>query len=304
MNKLVKAIKDPRAALSVLVRKLGKNLDDEAYLRLMYLAYYSKRLNLDAPKDYSEKMQWLKLNHRRPVYTRMADKYAVKELVSNAIGSEYVIPCYGLWDRFDEIPFNLLPDSFVLKCTHDSGSFAICNDKKSFDKEVARAKLERGLAQNFFQVFREWPYKDIKPRIIAEEYIPSLGHPESVEYKITCCGGEVKFVTVCGGIAHSDYALRSNDHYTKDWKRLDWYAFYKPKGGDIPKTGQIEEMIELSEKLTAGIPYVRVDWYVVDGRVYFGEFTFYTWAGFLRFTPRKWDRILGDMIKLPEADNC
>lgn len=299
MSRFKKALEDPRAALAWAFRKTKKLWSDEFYLKTLYRLYYRRPLNLNKPETFSEKMQWLKLNWRQPVFTTMADKYSVKSFVAERIGSEYVIPCYGVWDSFDQIDFDSLPDSFCLKCTHDSGSYVICRDKAKFDKESARKILEKNRNKNFFYEFREWPYKDVKARIIAEEYIPSLGNADSVEYKLSCFGGEVKFITVCGGIPHSDFSLRSNDHFTKDWKRLDWYAFYKPKGGDIPKPAEMDKIVEMSEKLSKGIPYVRVDWYLVDGKIYFGEFTFYTWAGFLRFTPEEWDLTLGQWIELP-----
>lgn len=160
--------------------------------------------------------------------------------------------------------------------------------------------MEHGLKKNFFYEFREWPYKNVKARILAEKYEPSLGNPDSEEYKLTCCDGEVKAITVCGGVPHADFSLRSNDTFTKDWKRQEWYAYYKPKGGDIKKPAQMDEIVRMSEELSKGIPYIRIDWYIIDGHPYFGEFTFFTWAGFLRFCPPEWDKKIGDWIKLPE----
>lgn len=300
MNRLRKVIEDPRAALAWIFRKTKMIWKDEGYLRILYLLFYGKKLDLKNPSNYSMKMQWLKLYYRKTIFTQMVDKYAVKKIVSDQIGSEHVIPCYGIWNSFDEIDFDNLPDKFCLKCTHDSGSYVICKDKTTFDKTAAKEKLERNLKKNFFFEFREWPYKNVKARILAEKYEPSLGNINSVEYKLTCCNGEVKAITVCGGIPHSDFSLRSNDTFTKDWQRQDWYAYYKPKGGDIKKPVQMEEIIALSEKLSKGIPYVRVDWYIINDKPYFGEFTFYTWAGFLRFTPEIWDYRIGEWITLPE----
>lgn len=300
MGKLKKAIDDPRAAMAWAFRKTKMMWhDDEQYLRILYRLFYGHKLNLENPKLYSEKMQWLKLFYRKPEFTQMVDKYEVKKLVTDKLGGGIVIPCYGVWNSFDDIDFDQLPNQFCLKCTHDSGSYVVCKDKPTFDKEAARKKLMKNLNKNFFYEFREWPYKNVKPRIIAEKYEPSLGNVGSEEYKLTCCDGEVKAITVCGGVPHADYSLRSNDTFTKDWKRQDWYAYYKPKGGDIKKPTQMDKIIEMSEELSKGIPYIRIDWYIIDGKPYFGEFTFYTWAGFLRFTPPEWDKKMGDWIKLP-----
>lgn len=205
-----------------------------------------------------------------------------------------------MWNSFDEIDFEKLPDQFVLKCTHDSGGYVICKNKATFDKVAARNKLQPRLSNSLYMVFREWPYKNVKPRILAEKYEPSLGNADSEEYKLTCCDGQVKAITVCGGIPHADFSLRSNDTFSKDWQRQNWYAYYKPKGGDIKKPVQMDEIVEMSESLSHGIPYIRIDWYIIDGKPYFGEFTFYTWGGFLRFTPENWDRTIGDWIKLPQ----
>lgn len=303
MGRVSKAMEDPKAAIAWAFRKTKMHWSDEKYLRILYRLFYGEKLHLDNPTKYSEKMQWLKLYHRKTIFTQMVDKYEVKKIVSEAIGEEYVIPCYGVWDTFDDIDFEKLPEQFCLKCTHDSGSFVICKDKATFDKVAAKERLERNRNKNFFYEFREWPYKDVKPRIIAEKYEPSLGKIDSVEYKLTCCDGEVKVITVCGGVPHSDFSLRSNDNFSKDWKRQNWYAYYKPKGGEIKKPSQMDKIVELSEKLSAGIPYVRVDWYIIDGKPYFGEFTFYTWAGFLRFTPKEWDAKMGEWIKLPGMTN-
>lgn len=274
--------------------------NEELYLKILYRLNLGRSLNLKNPKRFTEKLQWLKLYYHNPMITNMADKYEVKKYLTDRIGSEYVIPAYGVWNTFDEIDFDSLPDQFILKCTHDSGSFYICKDKKTFNKEAARAKLEGGLRRSYYWNNREWVYKNIKPRIIAEKYIDSLGQTNSLEYKLSCFNGKVKFVTLCGGIAHAAYELRSNDHFTPDWERLNWYAFYKPKGGDIPKPAIVDKIIELSEKLAKDLPHVRVDWYVHNGQLYFGEFTFYTWAGFPIFTPDEWDEKLGSWIQLPE----
>jgi len=300
MNKLLYYLSHPRSLAGAVMVKTASFWNDVTYLRIMHLLNTGKRLNLKEPKTYSEKCQWMKLYYQRPELATMVDKYEVKQYVAEHIGKEYVVECYGVWNHFDEIDFDALPDQFVLKCTHNSGTFLVCKDKSKIDKHSAKEMFEKALSSVYYLNGREWAYKNVKPRILAEKYIDSLGKPESVEYKITCMGGHVEFVTVCGGIAHAEYEQRSNDHFTRDWQRMPWYARYKPTGKEIKKTPEIDKMIELSEALSKGIPQVRVDWYVHDGQIYFGEFTFYTWSGWPHFTPEEWDLKLGKNFILPE----
>lgn len=285
----------------VFMRHTARYWSDEAYLKRIYKLRYGKPLNLKDPKTYNEKMQWLKLNYRKNIFTSMVDKYEVKDYVRKRIGDKYVIPCLGVWDKAEDIDWNALPNQFVLKCTHDSGSVCVCKDKNTFDKDAAVQKLTKALAAEYFYGNREWPYKNVKRRIIAEEYVDGLGTLDSVEYKVTCTNGKVQFITVCGGIAHSAFANRTNDHFTpQDWKQLPWYVAYKSSRKKIERPAFTDELVALCEKLSEGIPYLRVDWYYNNGQLYFGEMTFYTWGGFCEFEPLEWDRKIGDMIQLPE----
>lgn len=289
----------PKNAMEFLAINYPRLFSDKKFLEVLYYHHMREPLNLKNPKKFTEKLQWLKLYYHDPEFTKMADKYEVKKIVSDKIGAEYVIPLYGVWNSFDDIEFENLPNQFILKCTHDSGGFVICDDKSKFDKEFAKKKIEETFGKNYFWQNREWVYKNIKPRIIAEKYIPSLGKPDSVEYKLTVINGEVKVITVCGGIPHAAFELRSNDNFDKNWRRQNWYAYYKPKGGIIPKPEQMDKIIELSEKLADGIPQVRVDWYIADGKVYFGELTFYTWSGFIKYEPEEWNLKMGEWLLLP-----
>ena len=297
---LISLLSNPKDILFSLAIKFPSLFSDKLFLKILYRHYMGESLNLNNPKKFTEKLQWYKLYYHDPVFTKMADKYEVKKMVADIIGEEYVIPLYGVWDNFDDIDFDKLPEQFILKCTHDSGGFVICEDKRKFDKLSAKAKLEETIDKCYFWKNREWVYKDIKPRIIAEEYLPSLGKPDSVGYKLTVINGEVKVITVCGGIPHAAFELRSNDHFDKNWNRQHWYAYYKPKGGVISKPEQMDKIVELSEKLAKGIPQVRVDWYIVDDTIYFGETTFYTWSGFIKYEPKEWDLTMGDWFDLPE----
>lgn len=278
-----------------------RDMDEVEYLKKMYKARLGRELNLDNPTRISEKLQWLKLYNRNPLYTSLVDKYDVKKYVTEKIGAEHVIPALGVWENAADVDISELPDQFVLKCTHDSGGFVICKDKSTFDLQAAKDKLGSRFSRNYYWGDREWPYKNVKPRIIAEPFIDSLGRPDSVEYKVTCMGGEVKFVTVCKGPAHQELWKRTNDHYDRDFKTMPWYTYYKPSNDILTeKPAFWDKLIEMSEQLSVDMPYVRCDFYVHEGKVYFGEMTFFTWGGFLIFEPDEWDEKLGEMLVLPE----
>lgn len=291
-----------RLAYSLSGRGLLNWMSDRRHLEFLYgIEMSGEKHDFDNPVLFTEKLQWYKLYYHDPLFHRLVDKYEIKTFVEEKLGPGYTLPCLGVWDKFDDINFDILPDQFVLKCTHDSGSAVICRDKSSFDIGAARRKIKRAQSRDYFCLGREWAYKGVKPRIIAEPFEDTLGNLDSVEYKLTCMNGEVKVFTVCTGIAHSSFSVRHNDNFSRDFKPQNWYAFYTPSGKqDIQKPKFFDEMIEFSEKLSAGIPEVRVDWYVAKGKLYFGEMTFYTWSGFIDFQPREWNRILGDWFVLPE----
>jgi len=267
-------------------------------LRRKWKVFFGTELDLDNPKTFCEKLQWLKLYNRKPEYTQLVDKYEAKRIAESK--GITVIPSYGVWDSFDEIDFDRLPNQFVLKNTHDSGGYIICKDKASFDKARAKRKLEARMSRNFYDFGREWPYRDVKPRILAEKYIPILGNPESVEYKVTCFGGKVDFITICRGVPHAELIQRKNDFYDREFNFLPFRtAYYENSGMENVKPEQWDRLIEVSELLAKDIPYARVDSYIIGGEVVFGEVTFFTWSGFIKFIPEEWDRKLGDKIILP-----
>ena len=278
------------------------HIDDERFLKEYYFCYMGKPLDIENPKTLCEKLQWLKLYDHNPRYTNLVDKYDVRKFVTDTIGEKYLVPNCGVWKNFDDIDFNALPQQFVLKCTHNSGCFFVVKDKNNFDKEKAKRILEAGLKRNYFYSSREWVYKNVEPRIIADKYIDTLGNPDSVEYKITCFNGKVDFVTFCKGKAHADFSERTNDHYDRNFEKMKWYVNYKNTDIDWQKPAQWEELIEISEKLAKDIPYVRCDFYIDGDKIYFGEMTFYTWSGIMPFEPKEWDRKLGDKLLLPSAD--
>ena len=287
-----------RLRLLAALSRSAKLWNDETYLKMLYRLRLGRKLNLDHPQRLTEKLQWLKLYDRQPRYTAMADKYAAKQMVEQTIGGGITIPLIGVYDHFDDIPFDTLPDRCVLKTTHDSGGMVVYERGKT-DMAAARRKLERSLSHDYWIYAREWPYKDIPKRILIEEYVPTLGHPDSVEYKLTCMNGVCKMVTVCTGIPHAKNSMRFNDHYDRDWNPIPFWVDYRNTGRTFEKTAIIEEAIRLSEKLAQGVPYLRVDWYNDNGRLLFGELTFFTHAGLMWFMPDEYDFKLGSWLELP-----
>ena len=294
MNEIKKKIRGKMGSL--LMNYVGTVIPDEPYLRLMWLLKMHKRLNLKNPKTFNEKLQWLKLHDRKPVYTTMVDKAEAKKYVADQIGEEYIIPTLGVWEKFDDIDFPSLPDQFVLKCTHDSGGVVICKDKESFNKSEARKVLESGLRKNFYLKMREWPYKNVKPQIIAEEYLKEASENNLVEYKIFCFNGTAKMVLVCKGAAHGN--LRTNDYCDLELNRLPFTSLYPNSEGKLDKPKHYEKMIELAERLSSEVPLLRVDFYSADDKIFFGELTFYHNSGFCTFNPDEWDLKLGQMLDL------
>ena len=271
-------------------------LPDRAYIQLYYFAQFKKFCNLRNPKTYNEKLNWLKLHDRNPDYPKLVDKYEAKKQVARIIGEEYIIPTLGVWDSFDEIDFDALPDQFVLKCTHDSEGVVVVRDKKKLDFPAAREKLTHALSQNFYYMGREWPYKNLKPRIIAEKYMEDHVDGELRDYKFFCFDGEPKAMFVASD--RTDHGVFF-DYFDLDFNHLDIRQKYPNAAKSIRKPDNFEKMIELSRRLTKGFPHVRADFYEVDGKLYFGELTFYHFSGFMPFQPEKWDGIFGDWLKLP-----
>ncbi len=270
------------------------HISDEKYLKKKFKVLMKKELNLEHPKTFNEKLQWLKLYDRNPEYVKMVDKYEVKNYVAEKIGQEHIIPTFGVWDDFDDINFENLPDQFVLKCTHDSGGIVICKDKSNFNIDDARKKINKCLANEFFYYNREWPYKNVKPRIIAEKFMVDESGTELKDYKFFCFHGKPEYLFVATDRPYDTkfdfYDLEFNHLPIKNGHPNANKVISKPKGFD--------KMIELSKKLSEGIPHVRVDFYDINGQVYFGELTFYHFSGMVPFEPEEWDYKFGEFIKL------
>ena len=279
------------------IKEFLRFLPDKAYIQLYYFAQFKHFCNLKNPKTYNEKLNWLKLNDRNPEYTKMVDKYEVKKYVSNIIGEEYIIPTLGIWDKFDDIDFDELPEQFVLKCTHDSEGVVIVKDKSSFDVDKARKKINEALKCNFYYIGRAWPYKNIKPRIIAEKYMEDEECGELRDYKFFCFNGEPKamFIASDRGIGETKF-----DYYDLNFNHLNIIQHYPNSKLKIEKPKNFDKMIELAKILSKNLIHVRVDFYEVNGKVYFGELTFYHFSGFQPFIPEEWDYKFGELINLKE----
>lgn len=270
-------------------------IPDEIYLKLKYRIKMKKKLNLQKPETYNEKIQWLKLYDRKPEYTKLVDKYEVKKIVSEKIGEEYVIPLLGVYNSFDEIDFEKLPNQFVIKCTHDCGGIVICKDKKMFNKDEAKRFINKHLKTNYYYMHREWPYKNVIPRIIIEKYIVDESNVELKDYKFFCFNGEPKMLFIA---VDRPYDTKFN-FYDMNFKKLPFMQHYKNFDRVAEKPKGFEKMIELARVLSKDIPHIRVDFYNVNGQVYFGELTLYHFSGFEKFEPEEYDKFLGDEIKLP-----
>ncbi len=278
-------------------RGLLNFLSDKAYLKLMFKVRLGKKLNLKNPKSYNEKLQWLKLYDRNPEYVKIVDKFDVKTIIEQKIGEQYIIPTLGVWDSFDEIDFDTLPNQFVLKCTHDSGGLVICKDKTTLDKVKAKEKIESSLKTNYFWHGREWPYKNLKPRIIAEKYMVDESGYELKDYKFFCFDGKVKALFVAKDRQKNGEETKF-DFFDESFNHLPFTNGHPNSQPPYFKPDKFEEMKEIVEKLSAGFAHVRVDLYNINGQIYFGELTLFHWSGMTAFEPEEWDYKFGSWIDL------
>lgn len=285
--------------------KISHLLSDKALIKLLFRARLGYKMDFNNPESFNQKIQWLKINNRDPVCSTLVDKYEVRKYIADRIGAEYLIPLYGVWDSFDEIDFSKLPDQFVIKCTHDSGSVIVCRDKSWFDIEDARKKMNAALSENFYLRGREWPYKNVKPRIIIEKYMENTDQTKSdniveglIDYKFYCFSGEVKYLYVSKGL--ENHATARISFLNPDWTRADFYrADFKPFEELPEKPTHYNKMIEVSELLSKDFPFLRVDLYEINNHVYFSELTFSPCNGFMPFVPKEKDFEVGRLMQLP-----
>lgn len=283
--------------LYILFTRMCSVLPDSIYLRLIYFIRMKRPLHLKHPRSFNEKLQWLKLHDpQRLQYIPMVDKAKVRDYISEKIGSQFLVPLLGIYDSVEQIDLSVLPEQFVVKCTHDSGSVIVCHNKREFD-ESKKTQLRRALQRKYYYASREYALKFAEPKIIIEKYLSNEGEDGLLDYKFYCFYGEPKYLYVSGGL--QDHSKAKISFYNIDlsdapFQRNDYLQFeeipYVPK--------RYDEMLEIARKLSAGIPFVRVDLYEVEEKIYFSELTFYPCNGMMPFKPKEWDNILGKELDL------
>ncbi len=276
---------------------LTEGIPDSVYIWIQYVHHFHRFPNLNNPKTFNEKLQWLKLHDHNPTYTTMVDKVKVKEYVASRIGEEYIIPTLGIWERAEDVDFDSLPEQFVIKCNHDSHGVIVCKDKSKLNVENTRYSLGKRLNNNGYSYGREWPYKNVERRILAEQFIKDESG-ELIDYKIHCFNGEPKFVLICQD-RFSKTGLKE-DFYDLSWKIIDVKRPNIEHGTPISKPAAIDRMLTLSRILSKDVPFLRVDFYYTQGKILFGELTLFPASGFQRFVPESYDRLFGDWIRLPK----
>lgn len=297
-ERIQRMILHPRYIGAALLRTFSHWItNDEWYVKTRFRLYTGKKLNLENPKTYNEKLNWQKLYDHNPMYTIMVDKYAAKNYVASIIGDEYIIPTIGCWNKPEDIDWDSLPNQFVLKTTHDSGGVIVVKDKNKLNIENAIKKLNKCLKADNYSSTREWPYKNVPRRVIAETYMEDKKTGELRDYKFFSFDGVVKalFVSQDRGKIGEEVKF---DYYDADYHHLDIFQYHHSGGKKPEKPLCFEEMKMLASKLSKGIPQVRVDFYEVNGKVYFGELTFFHHGGIVPFTPEEWDYTFGSWINL------
>lgn len=276
-------------------------LSDNLFIRYYYWRVMKRHLNLKNPTFFTEKIQWLKLHNRKKEYSIWVDKYESKRYVSSLIGNEHIIPTLGVWNKFDEINFDELPSKFVLKTTHDSGGVVICNDKSNFNIEKAKQIINKSLSNNFYYKFREWPYKYVKPRIIAEVFMQQSNNADLIDYKFYCFNGQPLYCQVIQNRSTNE----TIDFFDSEWNHQEFYGLTpiaKPANTPIAKPANLKKMLDIAKCLSFGQSFLRVDLYEINEQVYFGELTFSPNAGYGVFTPNEWNLKLGNLIDLNLCD--
>ncbi len=280
-------------------RTLLRLIPDRVYIQMQYFHHFHRFANFKNPQTFNEKLQWLKLHDHNPLYTTLVDKYAVKKWVADKIGEQYIIPTLAVWKKAEDIDFDVLPEQFVLKVNHDSGGLVICKDKSKLDRQAAVDKLSRALKNNGYWYGREWPYKNVKPCIIAEKYMEDDNHQLN-DYKFMVFNGKVKCSFTCTERFSKD-GLKVT-FYDANWDIMPFERHYPRSKTPITKPLNYDEMVELAEKLSKDIPFVRVDFYSIKGKIYFGEMTFYPGSGLEEFTPQEWDKNIGNLLTFSQEN--
>lgn len=298
LSKIYKFLSHPRLIILYLAEHKVLRLSDKTYIKIYFNHYMNYKLNLNNPKTFNEKLQWLKIHDRNQIYSKLVDKYEVKKYIAEKIGDEYVIPTIKVCENMDNIDLSTLPEKFVLKATHDSGSVKICRSKKDFNFEKVKKELNKSLKKNFYEVAREWPYKDVKPRIMIEQYMEDEVQKQLIDYKFYCFNGIPHFLYISSGLENHESAKIS--FLNLDWtfapfSREDYDSFEKLP----PKPKNFENMIEIAKKLSKDFTFIRVDLYEINDKVYFSELTFTPCSGVMPFSPSIYDEKIGELLQLP-----
>lgn len=304
LSTLFCTIRKPKQLIVAVLRNQSMFIPSKLYLKMIYRLVMDKKLDLKNPKAFSEKIQWLKLYGRNQEYTRMVDKIEAKKYIANIIGDEYVIPTISVWDKFEDIDFDKLPEQFVIKTSHDQGGVIVCQNKRGFNIDKARGIINRHLhrtGNKIYFVTREWPYRGLKPRILIEKYLVDESGMELKDYKVFCCNGIPKIVKV----NYDHHISYKCNWYTTDWKYIYGTTIFDPTdpNRNIEKPRQLGKMLELASKLSKDFPFLRVDFYSIIDKLYLGELTFSPGSGFEKFVPESFDYEIGSWIKLPKKDN-
>ncbi|MBE6192965.1 MAG: glycosyl transferase [Rikenellaceae bacterium] len=299
LRQIKRIVTEPKYIFIYALYIFAKFIPDRLYLKLLFRLKMGYWMDFDNPQTFNEKLQWLKLYNRRPEYTQMVDKYAAKEYVASIIGAEYIIPTLGVWDSVEDIDFDSLPNQFVLKCTHDSGGIVICTDKSQLNIEEAKSKLKKGLKRDYYPTSREWPYKNVPHRIIAEQYMVDESGYELKDYKFFCFDGVPKALFIASDRGNTTEETKF-DFFDMDFHHLPFTNGHSNAVKPVLKPKGFEMMKILAAKLSQGMPHARIDFYNINGQIYFGEITFFHWGGIVPFDPEEWDYTFGSWITLPE----
>lgn len=302
MKKIKKYLRNPFWIILFLGRRNFFNwVPDKLYLKIIFRIVMGYWFDLKNPKTFNEKLQWLKIYDRQPLYSKLVDKYDVRQYVAEKIGEKHLIPLLGVWNSFDEINFDKLPNQFVLKCTHDSGSVIICTDKKLFDYSLAKKKLVKHLKKNLYWALREWPYKNLKPRIIAEKYMSDGENYVPEDFKVYCVNGEPKYIVVFHNRFNSSKILMETVYDASlNIQNCSFDEHFVATSEPFPYPEKIKEMFSLAKILCENFAQIRTDFYIIHNQIYFGELTLSTASGLTHFVPNEWDKRMGDMIMLPK----
>ena len=276
---------------------LFKSYSDKVFLKKQYEIRLQKELNLDKPETFNEKMQWLKINNRKENYIQMVDKYQVRSVVEDIIGKEYLVPLLGVYSNFDEIDFDKLPNKFVIKTTHDSGGVFVCEDKSELNKITLKKSINRSLKRNYYYHSREWPYKFVKPKIIIEQYLENDTNG-LYDYKVWCFNGKARYIQFISGRKMKPKEV----FFDTEWNMQNFTYLNPQYDKYVKKPEKLKDIITLSEKLSENIPFLRVDFYILQNKIYFGELTFYPNSGMTKWNPENIDNLLGKQVSITRGE--